>query len=163
MSKRVSITLTDRQEEIVEKIMAVDGVSGITDAISLALAFYSRKVDTASRAVPATGDGIPKAKMTPEEKAVAKVDSKIAMEKRKVEIRFNEKKNICESVLGGEVFKDASGGNSCKYTVYHSDGTNEPQVLPIDMVNVGYADHQFFPDKATVFKKRPEVKKKFSK
>lgn len=162
MSKRISIQFSDRQMEIIAKIREVDGVATDTAAIGMALAFYSRKVDTAGRSVsiPSIGE---KRNMTTEEKAAKNVDMKLAVEKHKQDLKFKEKKNICEVVLGGEVFKDASGGFSCKFSNHFVNEPDEPQILPLDLVNEGYSKHQFFPDRETVFKKKPKLAKLFAK
>ncbi len=150
-----AINFNERQLDMADEIMQEKGLPSFTAVIHFALAQCHGKIKPAYLSIG-------KRNQTPEERAKFSVDVKLAKKKHTEDIKFTAKKKICEDVLGGEVFKDASGGNSCRYFVYDIE-KDEEQILPLDMVNEGYHKHQFFPDKETVMKKRPDVRKKFTK
>lgn len=158
-TKKFSITLSERHLQIIDKIKEEDGAITISGALHVALAFYIKKLEPPRYAHL----GAIKIGKTPEERAKESVDLKMAKDNRAKEIKYNAKKNICENVLGGEVFKDASGGFSCRFYTYFEDVEDEEQILPLDNVNEGYAKHQFFPNKEAVLKKKPELANKFKK
>lgn len=140
---------------MVQEIQDSAGLPNFTSAVHYAIAMAHKKVEPAYL-------NIGKSRMTPEERGQFSIDVKLAKDKHKANLKFQEKSKICTEVLGGEVFKDGTGGHSCRYFVYDMEN-DEPQVLPLDLVNEGYHEHQFFPGKEEVLKARPVLKEKFNK
>ncbi len=156
--KKIALNITERQMQMIETVKEKDGLSTMTEVFGLVLAFYIRKIEPHY-----LSQGAIKTGKTPEERAKEAIDLKTAKDKHLADTKFATKKNICEVILGGEVFKDSSGGHSCRYSTHFAEGTDEQQILPLDMVNESYSNYQFFPDKAKVFEKRPELKERFEK
>lgn len=154
--KKISINLTERQISMIETVKNKDGLSTMTEVFGLLLSTYIRKIEPHY-----VSQGAIKTGKTAEERAKDSVEVRLAKEKHIAEGKFAAKKNICEVVLGGEVFKDGSGGYSCKYHTLFESGKDEAQVLPLDMVNESYSQYQFFPDREKVLEARPELRKKF--
>jgi hypothetical protein len=149
-----SISFNDRQLQMIEDLKERKGLSTLASVIHFALAICHAKAEPAYLSIG-------KKNMTPEERAKFSVDVKLAKTKHAKELVFAKKKQICEAVLGGEVFTDSSGGNSCRFYVYDTE-KDEEQILPLESVNESYAKHQFYPDRETVLKERPELRKKFN-
>ncbi len=147
---------TERQLEIIEIIKNKDGFSTTGEVLAFTLAFYYRKIEPHY-----VSQGAIKTGKTPEERAKEAVDMKLAKEKHITDTKHAIKRNVCENILGGEVFKDSSGGYSCRYNNHFVNGNDEQQILPLDMVNESYSNYQFFPSKEAVLKARPELAKKF--
>lgn len=142
--------------QMIKEIMDFDGVPTVTAAIHAAIAGYYKKIKPNYM-----NQGSPMSHLSMQDKVKAKIEQKEMVVKIKADKKFNEKSQICVNVLGGEVFKDNSGGFSCRFATHFADSPDEEQILPLDIVNVGYATNQFFPSKEAVFKKKPALKKKF--
>lgn len=157
-TKKYTVTFTDRHVEIIRKIQEKDGAPTVSGALHIALAFWRQKTEPhyLNQGAIVTGK-------TPEERAKEAVDLKMAKENRTKEIKFNAKKHICENILGGEVFKDATGGFSCRYNVHHATSEDEEQVLPLDIVNESYGQYQFFPSREKVLEVKPHLRQKFER
>ncbi len=97
---------------------------------------------------------------TVEAKAMSKVQRKLAEKKAEQDLKDAPKIKICLDELCGEIVTNPQGAKMCRWNTYSPD-TTESQMVQISQVGKYLVENQFIPDKETVLKQRPELKKIF--
>lgn len=96
---------------------------------------------------------------SPEAAGQLSAKRKIAQEQTIKQAKLQEKINVCEVDLMGQVVDDGAGNNYC---IYHTHTPKEDfeQKIPLEGVVPALADNLFIPNKEFVLRKRPELAKK---
>jgi hypothetical protein len=155
------ISFSDRNIEMLEAIAAQSGWQTPTEIVKRGIEELYFKYFPAYR----TGQGNQTA--TTEEgiikSAVIKAKAKVAAKNAEKDEKAAKKYEMCEQMLGGEVIENVNGYKFCKFTQYSFTGDHELEI-PIMQVDPIVAETSLFlPSKESVFRERPEVKKKFNK
>ncbi len=92
--------------------------------------------------------------------AERKAKLEVAKKKASDDLKLAPKIKICEIDLGGEVVTQENGSQICKWQT-HDRNASYDQTIPLFQVGAYLLDNLFQPDKETVLKARPELRKKF--
>jgi hypothetical protein len=94
-------------------------------------------------------------------KATVKAREKQALKEAEELEQLGPKIKMCEDMLQGEVRTNENGNKVCVFTQYNFDKENE-LIIPLGEVDPIIAKTSlFFPSQANIFKRRPDVAKKF--
>lgn len=157
-SKTKSIVFSDKQIEMVDQLKDKFGVDSFGAAVKSCISFTHMKrfPDHLVGRIGTTD------KRSPEDIAKQKMAVKEAEVKAREQIKIDEKRMICEGVLGGEVATASSGNLVCKWEV-HNKEVSYPQQIPLMQVNTVLAENQWIPSKEAVLKTRVDLRKKYEK
>lgn len=99
---------------------------------------------------------------SPEERAQRKAEEKRLQKEAEELAKIKPKMDMCLNLLKGEIETNSAGDKFCRFTQYHAFGDDTKPMLPIRQVAPIIAETSLFvPDRETVLKRRPELKKIF--
>ena len=141
---RKTFLLTDTQVQIMDAIKDKLGLVSMTEVVRNALNVYAKSIY--------------KYGATP---LMADTDTDSSSSSSSVQL----KSDICTIVLGGKINTDTRGRQSCIFTQYRMKESEDVECeLPLSQVNLTLAETSlFYPTQELVYKKRPNVAKKFEK
>lgn len=96
-------------------------------------------------------------------KAERKAEGKRLIKEAEEKAKLAPKIQMCENLLNGEITTNENGFKFCKFTQYTMTDDKECIVPILQVAPIIAETSLFMPDRETVFKRRPEVKKLFAK
>ena len=152
---------SDTHFKMIEELKKRTGISNANTLLQNALVAYHKSYFPAY----AQGNvGIIDPDETKEERAIRRAEEKRITKEAEENEKLKPKIDMCHNLLGGEVETNEKGFKFCRFTMYSTLGDDQSQMLPLAQVAPIIAETSLFmPDKETVLKKRPDVKKLFLK
>lgn len=100
----------------------------------------------------------------PEDKAQRKANEKKLIKEAEDIAKIKPKMEMCINLLGGTIEENENKHKFCRFKQYSAFGEDQSLLIPILQVAPIIAETSLFmPDRETVFKKRPDVKKLFNR
>lgn len=150
---RRGILITERMNEMAEKIAQKEGISTFTGVVEAAIRLlYSKTVESYKTFNPKNKES----GLSVQDTARLKIEKRQAEEKVEQDMKDERKTKICERVLFGKVEIDTGGYKYCIFSVHNKFESKESKV-PLSQADPVIARSVFMPDKNSVLKARPEL------
>lgn len=154
------LNYSDTHKKMIDDLKKRTGIDNANTLIVNAIVAYHKSYFPAY----AQGGGVfADPEETMEDKAKRKAEEKRLIKEAEEMAKLKPKIEMCQNLLGGEIETNENGFKFCRFTQYTLSDDNSLKIPILQVAPIIAETSLFMPDRETVFKKRPDIKKLFSK